>query len=662
MLVPRTALPRSLLVSFAACWSASVYPAEPSLEAQRQQFALAMNEIAREARAHDASGEEMLRTYPLYPYLQAARMAQALGEAEAAWTPADERARSFLEFYDVEPVGRKLRRAWLKSLARREAWRSFLAEYQSGAADARLRCQYLAGRIAVEDLVALAPAIIEQWLTAERLPMECEPVFQWLRAEGPLTDALIEQRVRLLLQSGETAFARVIAQRLPPDSSAPLVRWAELLEDPATSIDALIQAPNQDIEPSTLLEGWTKLARDDPQGALDRFDALVEGRALDTDQASRYALALALGLSWDRRPEALAIFARVADRHLDDYALEWRSRAALWAGDWGLVASSIGAMSASQRNQARWRYWSGRMAEIARDRESAKRLYGSILTADNYYSALAAARLGRRAAPHPEPVPAQSQRLAEIGAQTAIVRARELWLLRWHEDAIAEWRHGARRLSPESEVQSIHLAASWGWYDLAVATATRHKIFNDYALLYPRPYLDEVRSAGRTHGIDAATVLAVIRQESLYRADAASPAGALGVMQLQLESARRTAREWGLPPPARADLFEPSVSIALGTAHLRSLLERFDGQSIVALAGYNAGAGAADRWLPDQPKDTDIWVENIPFNETRQYVQRVLWHSLVFEWLRSGRAQNTASWLTQVGPSARAESLRVTDP
>jgi soluble lytic murein transglycosylase len=142
----------------------------------------------------------------------------------------------------------------------------------------------------------------------------------------------------------------------------------------------------------------------------------------------------------------------------------------------------------------------------------------------------------------------------------------------------------------------------------------------------------------------------VLRQESLFRADAASAAGALGVAQLTYETARATARRSALPIPKRVDLFDPRVSITLGAARLAELLARFDGQLPIALGAYNAGEAAARRWLPDEPIDSDVWIENIPYNETRAYVRRVLWHSLVFAWLDTGRAQSTRSWVAQVRP------------
>ena len=84
------------------------------------------------------------------------------------------------------------------------------------------------------------------------------------------------------------------------------------------------------------------------------------------------------------------------------------------------------------------------------------------------------------------------------------------------------------------------------------------------------------------------------------------------------------------------------------------MLDRFDGQLPLALAAYNAGPGAVQRWLPARAMDPDIWIENIPYNETRTYVLRILWHTIVFAWLRDPQARDTQDWLNAVKPGNAA--------
>lgn len=616
---------------------------------QRQLFKEAYALVERGQIEPARPDSEELRTYPLYPYLQAARIRRALTNAGESPTAADERAGTFVTYYDREPVGRDLRQTWLANLAQRRQWSTFLTYYRDDLADSTLRCHSFTARIELGRTEGLADDIAAQWLTPKSLP-PCERAFDWLREQGRLTPVLIEQRVKLALRGNNASFARQIAAKLDPQRAAPLLQWAALIERPQVSIDALINSPARSVDAEALLAGWTRLARSNRDAAIARFEKLVRSRKLSPEQASPFALALAMPLAWDRRPEALDYFKRVQPGDFDDTALEWQARAAMWNEDWSLVARSIAAMSDENRKTARWRYWAARAAEHERNPKLARQLYESVLIDDNYYSAMAAARLGEPVAPHLEKLETNEVELAQISQLPAMVRARELLLLDMRPFANAEWRYGVETLSETARRQAVHLAARWGWYDQAIATAAQQRIFNDYELLYPTPYDKEVSSASRLTGLQPELIYSVMRQESLYRADAVSTAGAVGLLQLLPETARRTAIHWKRPTPTKADLTKPAVNVPLGAGQLKMLMDRFRGQTFVALAGYNAGPNAAARWLPPQSMESDVWIENIPYNETRTYVQRILWHSVVFNWLRTGEPQRTDAWTVRVTP------------
>ena len=630
---------------------------EISLAVARAEFVRALRAVRAGGNADPSADSDRLRAYPLYPYLEAARLVRALEATTGASGAADDASRAFLERHGDAPVARAVRRARLDSFARRKLWDAFLAEADRNTDDPALRCLTLQARIAVDDIEGIAPEIVDIWLTGRRLPLDCEPVFEWLRGEGLMTADLVERRVRLLLENGNAEFARVIARRLPAERAAPWLKWADLIERPRETADALIASPATRLPAGALLDGWRRLARNRPADALERYPAFVTAFELDRDERSRAALALALGLAWDRRPQALELFDDVNPSHLDDYALGWLARAALWSGDFARAGDAIAAMSSAQRSETRWRYWAARVAEKKGDDERARELYRSVLGTDNYYAAMAAARLGVPMTPLQSTVPVDSARITRLASFAPFVRARELLLVRMPAEAAAEWRYGSAALDPGDGRQSIHLAMSWGWYDMAVATATSHRIFDDYRLLYPRPFDNAVASAAELAGIEPTLLYAVVRQESLYRADATSAAGALGLAQLLPDTARRIARRLGRPEPSRADLLVPEVNLELAAAELRALLDEFAEQLPLALAGYNAGPNAARRWLPQRPLDADIWIENIPYNETRNYVQRVLWHSLVFSWLESGAGHDTRGWLAAIVPPETGGNL-----
>lgn len=589
-----------------------------------------------------------LQAYPLYPYLQAARLRRELRLAPNPET-ADLRIVQFLKDNGEQPAGRALRRAWLPELARRQSWSLFYANYADAGADATLRCNLLQARIALNQTKDLAPAIVEQWLSGRDAPAECEPAFAWLRARKLLPPSLVEQRARLALAAGNDRLAQTLARTLPPEMAAPLQQWAALIEQPQREIDRLIADPEHAVEPAALQDGWTRLARNDVDAAIERFPPLLAARKLDAAGASPYARALALSLAWSRRAEALDYFARVAAADVDERTAEWTVRAALWAGDWPRAAQALAAMPPPLRDLARWRYWTARAAEVQGDAVTARAAYAQLTANDNYYAVLSSARLGQPFTPHAQPLTINNAVGAQIAQKPPFVRAHELLLCDLKPLAAVEWQAGLDGLDPDWRLQAVPLAIHWGWYEQAIASASKQSLYNDYQLLYPRPYDVAVHTAVALTQLPEDLIYAILRQESLYDAEVVSRAGAVGLLQLIPDTAQRVARRWQRPPPQRAELFVPEVNVPLGSAELHDLLDQFGNQAPVAIAAYNAGPNAAARWLPDAPRDASVWIENIPYNETRDYVQRVLWHSVVFGWRRTGEPQKADAWLAQIG-------------
>ncbi len=653
----------ALLFRFAAVSAAAE---DDPAAAVRQAFMDAMAAIAVAPTVPLAADSPALREYVLYPYLQAARLrgelrlvAGAAGGLNEPLLPVDDAVRAFLEQQASRPVAQKLREEWLESLAGRSAWRTFMAHFDKGRdTQPRLRCHALTARIALGQTSGLAEDLTEAWLVPRNLPDACDPALAWWQARGGPGVELTARRARLALEAGQSGLARALARALPAERAAPLLQWAALIEQPAREISALIAEPDRAVAPEALLDGWLRFARADADAAAAAFPALVQARRLDERSASPYALAVALGRSWSRRPGALEFFARVHPDDFDERAHEWHARAALWAGDWPRVARAVAAMPEPLRTQPRWQYWAARAQEKLGDFAGARTGYAAVIPTDNWYAALAAARLDRKFAPTLQPLPLSDAAIQQLGSDPGFVRTRELLLATMEPEASLEWRAAYDELDPGQQLQAVGLAARWGWHPQAIATAARQKLFNDYDLLYPRPFDYDVRAASRRTGLPESLIYAIIRQESLYRVDAGSAAGALGLMQLLPETARLTARRVDLPAPSRAQLLQPAVNIPLGSSYLAYMAHLFDGETALAAAAYNAGPNAARRWLPAAPLDLDVWAENIPFNETRAYVQRVAWHALVFSWLEQRAPQDVKAWLRSVRPPDDAASAR----
>jgi soluble lytic murein transglycosylase len=405
--------------------------------------------------------------------------------------------------------------------------------------------------------------------------------------------------------------------------------------------------PLPDIEAAdALIEAFTRVARRDSTRAVPLFEPLLKLPFSD-EQRARLQRGHALGLAYDFAPDALAAFRRVPESALDGPSREWRVRVALWHREWAVVQRWVEAMPELQRQEPRWRYWRARALE-RRHRYQARSLYEEVAREREYYAFLAAERLDRKPDLRPLPVVPDSVLHGELVTLPAVQRARELFLCELPALAAAELRHALRERSDDDKVQAAALVAGWGWFEPAVRLLSEAQRWDDLGLRFPLPYDREIEAAAKETSLPREWLYTVLRTESLYDPRAVSRVGALGLLQLMLPTARQVAQRAGLPRPQRDDLFKPEVNIGLGARYLRELLERFEQRFILTLAAYNAGPNRVPRWLPEKAVEADIWIENIPYNETRTYVQRALSSLVILSWRSTGEPVRLAPLLQPV--------------
>jgi soluble lytic murein transglycosylase len=145
-------------------------------------------------------------------------------------------------------------------------------------------------------------------------------------------------------------------------------------------------------------------------------------------------------------------------------------------------------------------------------------------------------------------------------------------------------------------------------------------------------------------------VYGLIRQESRFIMDARSHVGASGLMQLMPATARETAKHIGLSSYSPTQINDREINILLGTAYLKRALDDFGGSMALAAAAYNAGPGRPRNWRNGPVLEGAIWAENVPFNETRDYVKKVLANATLYSALLTGQPQSLRERLGTVGP------------
>jgi soluble lytic murein transglycosylase len=641
-------------MALAACAAAGADTASPLSPAQ---FVAALQR-ARMGLAEPPDAPA-LKSYPIYDYLIAARLQHTLtiNPSEEHDTAIDD----FLRVHEGQPVVRALRRQWMVSLAQRRRWDWFLPR-SADLTDPVLICDRLTGRLLSGDTDHLGAEALARWQIPQREPAECAPIFAWLHAQGLITPTLQETRARAALAADNALLAREFIAEVPAERVAPLRQWLALLDSPKAALTALAATPAAAVEPEALAAGFARLSNSDVASASTLLPPLLARPDLSPAVRGRLQRAFALGEAYARQAGAVAEFDRLPGDAIDAQVQEWRVRAALWAGDYRKALEWIDHMPASLSAQPRWRYWRGRALAETSGPEAAAPTFSELAGLRDYYGYLAADRLSRAYSLNIHPTPQDATLLSALAAEPGLLRAHALFDCDLIEEAAAEWSAVLAQAPVAMKIQAAHLASGWGWYAQVIATLAQANDWDDVSLRYPRPYSEVISQASKMSQVPADWILAVIRQESLFRKDALSRADARGLMQMQPPTALAVARRQHWPPPHSDSLFEPEIAVPLGAAYLRELLDRYDNQLGLALAAYNAGPVSVARWLPAQPVAADVWIENIPYTETRGYLVHILEHIVAFAVVRDANPPKLSTLLPPVQPAAAPVTLSPPSP
>jgi soluble lytic murein transglycosylase len=651
LLLAATPLAAPLGAAAAAASAAMPMVAATGQNSAREEFLAAMQRV--KFPASEIPDSAALQSYVIYDYLVAARLRRDLD-----LRPGDEldaAIDAFLQAHARQPVTRGLRHDWLLTLAQRRRWDWFLPR-AADAIDPVLICDRLRGRLESGDTRGLGIDALVRWNMPQKQPRECDGVFAWLHQQGVATAALALVRARAALSAENPRLAREFTAELSPSAAAPLLQWAQLLETPKPALSTLALNPSAPVDADALDAGLNRLARGDSATALQLLPRLLARPDMNPGLRGRLQRDVALGAAYDRNPAAMASLDAVPAETVDDEVWQWRARAALWAGDFERALQTIEQMPAPLSAQPRWRYWRARAVAATRGADAATPLYAEVAGLRDYYGYLAADQLHRGYALNAQPSLDDQPAQAALAARPGLMRAHALFDCSLWDDAMAEWANELGDAEPALKVQAAHLAASWDWYAQAIATLAQSGEWNDVRLRYPRPYRAVIAQASALTQVAGDWILAVMRQESLFRGDAVSRAGARGLMQLRPATAAAVARRWQLAAGSPDSLFDPASAVTIGAAYLREMLDRYGGQLGPALAAYNAGTTPVARWLPNQPMDADIWIENIAFGETRDYLQRILEHIVAYAWVRDAEPPRLVSLLPPVAPASAAVS------
>jgi soluble lytic murein transglycosylase len=632
-------VPLLLVASLAA--AASSTPRDDRFLAARDAFRagdrVKLERLAGELRGHD------LEDYVDY-YQTVIRLPDQLDPATA---------RDFIARHERTWLAEKLRSDWLKVLGKRQQWSEFDAEYPKIVApDQELACYALQSRRARGDAGMLDDAM-PLWTSLIEPPEPCYPVLEALIWEKRVLGDEVWSRIRRQVEANKIAAARYSTNYLPPSQTPTTTQFDAVIDKPMPTL-AKLPANWADKRMGRELAALAvaRIARNDPRIAAEQLEKLAP-RMEEGERAWAWGV-----IGWQgalrHLPEAASWYRRTGSAPLSDEVAQWKVRAALRAQDWGLVRTTIERMPSPLAALPEWTYWLGRAYKAGGMTSEADTLFQKISGQPNFYGNLADDELERPIRLPPKANPPTREEIIAASSNPGLKRGLALIRVNMRIEGVREWNWTLRGMSDRELLAAAELAKRNNVYDRAIAAADRTKNEHDYSLRYMTPFDDQVRPAAQKQSVDEAWVYGLMRQESRFITNAKSTVGASGLMQLMPATAKWVANKIGLANYSPSRVNDTEVNLLLGTTYMRMVMESLDNHPVLASAAYNAGPGRARRWRADRPLEGAIYAETIPFNETRDYVKKVMSNAVYYSALFEDKPQTLKPRLGVIGPRSDA--------
>lgn len=563
----------------------------------------------------------------------------------------------------------RLRNDWLLLLGGRRAWSEFDRYHQAFRMqdDPQVQCyDLLINWIEGKATPTVGQEVLNNWYGQRNADDGCTHAASELYSAKVIDDNQVWERARIGAHNNRAAVVRSAVLIVAPQSvgfvNDAIGKPEAFLANAATQTNAARRA----LVPLAL----ARLASSNHTKAANLLESKWNKHLSEQDRdfvwgsIGRWA---GIRLSDD----ASAYFAKVSnDQHLLDEQLQWKVRAALRSGNWAQVDRSINAMSPQEQQKSTWVYWKAR-AMLATDtsaaaQNTAVRLMQSIAGTTGFYEQLAYDWLGGKIHVGPEPAPLTAEEKSKARNNGSLQRAIYAIQNGLRSEGVREWNY-ATNLHDDGGMQERDLLAAADFacekhvWDRCINTSERTQSFISYAQRYPMPFQSSVVKRTNAIELDPAYVYGLIRQESRFIMDARSGVGASGLMQVMPATARWTAKKIGLDDFRASDINDKETNITIGTAYLKLALDEFAGSMPLAAAAYNAGPGRPRNWRNGPNLEAAIWAENIPFNETRDYVQKVLANATVYSAILTGQPQSLQARLGKtIGPLSPSEPVVTT--
>lgn len=610
---------------------------ESQLDQQRLLYRKTLDLIAKGRWKSARKHSRQLVDYPLYPYLIYADLIANLRYSRRV------EIAQYLSDYSGTVKARHLRNKWLDYLVKRKYWTTYIEFYNPLEASSKQQCQFEFARLNRLEDGAKEPAFesaLALWNIGKSQPKECDKLFSLLVSANKITPPLAWQRFNKALLNHQYPLARYLQRYLKSDQHKTLAqRYYDIDRNPQLISQFADFNLHSDEELRIIEHGLVHLAKNNSHATLKAWSHYQQTHEFSHAARSKIVSAIIKGLYQQE-------FGTIADAYFVDHLqllnettdsklTEWRIRQALKQRDWLAVQRWIKRLPKSKREHSAWRYWAIRSMEAEPSTTQDPRLQemtASLAKERDFYGFLASEKLDKEYSLNHNPVLIDEARINSIKQRPAMLRARELFFHRDSLDANREWLQASSDFTYPDWLAAAIIASQWQWHDKAIASLGRARYWDDIEIRFPLAYAEVIERTAEKTQLNNYLLLALARQESAFNPLATSSAGAMGLMQLMPATAKGTARKHKLPYRHKRQLHSPETNVPIAGQYYRGLMDRYNSNRILASAAYNAGPRRVDQWLNNSAGKLpfDIWIELIPYAETRSYVRNILMYSIIY--------------------------------
>jgi soluble lytic murein transglycosylase len=615
----------SSLLTMSMARADSVEPSQfemPDLSSQRKAY------LRAEKLVWKMDFEELQETindlngYPLTPYLVERKLSHKIRLQN------EDLMRQFLSDYEGSPLARKLRSKWLNYLAKRKRASLFI-EFYKPTSSATLNCAFIEFQMTQGlSLETVKDDIAELWTVGKSQPKQCDGIFKkWMKA-GFLSEDLILLRIKKAADGGKHTLIPYLRTLLPDNKKYLADLWHKTRRDPSTvRRTKLFTSKYPLIEAEIMSYGLSRLIWRDTNLAIKTLEKAEKRITFTLEQRARIYGRFGIKLAIDDHPQAEKWLLKAAEVGDDSEAMRWHLALLLRKQDWAKLVLLI-EKSAPQKVAAHdYSYWLARAYEQLGQSEKAQDLYQQLATQRHYYGFLASARINQPYSLQHAPVVVSKEAIAKTMSLDSSKRAYELRQLGRHHEARLEWRHTQSVLDDDEKLATTVIASAWQWHDQAIFTFSREGYLNDVERRFPTAFADIITREANKNDIEPEWAFAIARRESSFMTDAVSSANARGLMQVLPSTAKYLEKR----RVSSKQLLNVETNAKIGNKYLRYLMDKLDNNVILATASYNAGWRRVRQWLPENEAiEADLWVELIPFKETRNYVKAVTAYKQIY--------------------------------